>query len=149
MNNTLEERTQGEIFLEPTSNLEENYIYFSLHSGKKITRRQFREVPTPTIFMKQVEAMASAKKQNKGLIFENRTDARINDIWPDDKANEAFNKIDRNISGVDLEAEIQELTSHIPQLKNNQYSALAGKEGNEDNDTESTGVENDGEITGV
>ena len=41
--------------------------------------------------MKCVAEMALAEKQNKGLIFENRTGATINDILPDDKTNEAFN----------------------------------------------------------
>ena len=37
----------------------------------------------------------------------------------------------------------------MPQLNNNQYAALEGEEDDEDNDTESTGVENDGKIKGV
>ena len=37
----------------------------------------------------------------------------------------------------------------MPQLNNNQYASLAGKEYNEGNDNESIGVDNDGEITGV
>ena len=58
-------------------------------------------MPTPTIVMKQVAEIALAKKQNEGLIFENRTDATVNDILPDDKANKAFNKIYGNITGVE------------------------------------------------
>ena len=53
--------------------------------------------------MKRVTEMALAKKQNEELIFENLTGATVNDILPDDKANEAFNKIDGNITGVDWE----------------------------------------------
>ena len=71
-----------------------------LRSGKKITRRQFTEVPTPTIVMKLLAEMALDEKQNEGLIFENSTGATVNDILPDDEANEAFNKIDGNIVGV-------------------------------------------------
>ena len=64
-----------------------------------------------------------------------------------------FNEIDCNIVGVDWEVKIQDLESHMPQLNNNQYASLAGDEdGNkkghdQENDTESIGVENDGEIT--
>ena len=61
-------------------------------------------MPTPTIVMKRVAAMAKTEKQNEGLIFENRTGATLNDILPDDKANEAFDKIDGNITGVEWEA---------------------------------------------
>ena len=44
--------------------------------------------------------MALAKKWNKGLIFENHTGATVNNIFPDDEANEVFNKINGNITGV-------------------------------------------------
>ena len=70
-------------------------------------------------------------------------------MLPDDEANEVFNKIDGNITGVDWEAEIQELEAHMPQLNNNQYAALTGEEDDEDNATECTEVENDGKITEV
>ena len=55
--------------------------------------------------MKHVTAMAIAKKQNEGLIFKNRTGATVNNILSDDKANKVFDKLDRNITGVDWEAE--------------------------------------------
>ena len=74
------------------------------------------------------------------MIFENCTDANLNDILSDDKANEAFEKIDGNTTGVDWEAEIKELLVHVTQLNNNQYVALAGEEDDKDNDTESKGV---------
>ena len=56
--------------------------------------------------MKRVAAMALAEKQNKGLIFEKCTGARVNYILPDDEANKAFEKIDGNITVVDREAEM-------------------------------------------
>ena len=102
--NTLEERTQGAICLGPTDNLQGTYNFFSLRSGKNITCVQFIEVSTPMVVMKRVTAMDLAKKQNEGLIFENRTGATVNDILPDDKANEAFDEIDGNIAGVEWEA---------------------------------------------
>ena len=55
--------------------------------------------------MKRVVAMALAKKQNEGLIFENSIRSTVNDILPDDEANETFDKIDGNITGVEWEAE--------------------------------------------
>ena len=50
--------------------------------------------------MKRVAEMSLAEQQNEGLIFENRTGATVNDILPDDEANEAFDKIDGNITGL-------------------------------------------------
>ena len=121
---------------------------------EKNTRGQFTEVTTPTIVMKRVAAMALAEKQNEGLILENRTGAIVNDILPDDEANEAneaFDKLDKNITGVvwEAETEIQEPATHMPQINNNPYAELVGEEDNEGNDNKITGVDNDGEITGV
>ena len=101
MNNTLEKRTQGEICIGPTGNLQGTYNFFLLRSGNKITRIQFTEVPTPTVFMERVETMALSEKQYEGLVFGNRTSDTVNDILPDDEANEAFNEIYGNIAGVD------------------------------------------------
>ena len=64
----------------------------------------FTDFPTPMIVMERVAAMALAEKQKKRLIFENCTGATVNDILPDDKANEVFNKIVKKITGLDLEA---------------------------------------------
>ena len=147
--NTLEERTQRAICLGPTDNLQGTYNFFSLHYGKKITCVQFTEVPTPTIVIKQVASMALAEKQNKGQILKNCTGTAVNDILPDDEANEAFKEIDGNITGVDWEVEIKEPAAHIPQLNINQYVELSAKEDDEEHDTKSTGVENAGEITDV
>ena len=58
--NTLEERTQGGIFLGSTGNLQGTYNFFLLLSGGEIARGQFTEVPTLTIVMKQVTAMELA-----------------------------------------------------------------------------------------
>ena len=44
----------------------------------------------------------------------------------------------------EAEAEIKEPATHIPQINNNQDVALVDEEENEDNDNESTGVDNDG-----
>ena len=57
--------------------------------------------------MKRVAAMDLAKKQNEGLIFENRTRATVNNILLDDEVNEAFDKIDGNITGVEWEEEAE------------------------------------------
>ena len=58
--NTLEERTQGAICLGPTGNLQGTYNFFTLRSGRKFISGKFTEVPTLTIVMKRVAAMALA-----------------------------------------------------------------------------------------
>ena len=104
--------------------------------------------------MKRVAEVALSKKQNEGLIFENRAGVTVNDILPDDDANKEFKTIDGNFAGGDWEAEpmeqeIQETAFHILHINNNQHVELAENEDdeknedNQENDTESTGVEND------
>ena len=101
--------------------------------------------------MKRVAAIALAEKQNESLIVENRTGVTVNNILPYDETDEGFDKIERNITGVEweTEAETQETSTYTPQTFNNQYVALVEEEENEDNNNESTGVENNGEITEV
>ena len=41
-------------------------------------------------------------------MFENYAGVTVNNIFPDDEANEAFNEIDGNIAGVEWEAETLE-----------------------------------------
>ena len=75
--NMLEERTQGAILLGPTGNLQVTYNFFSLRSVNNITRRQFTEVPTPTIVMKRVAAMALAELHN---MYDHRTGQTRRDV---------------------------------------------------------------------
>ena len=88
-------------------------ISFSLCSGNRITSRQLIEVPTPTIVKKLVAEMYLAVKRKQGLIVENCTGATVNNILPDEKSNERFNKTNRNIIGVDWGAEPQKRKHNI------------------------------------
>ena len=51
--------------------------------------------------MKQLEAMPLSKNQSEGLFFDNCTGISVEDILPDDDANEVLRDIDRNIVGVE------------------------------------------------
>ena len=66
--NTLKERTLGAICLshrQPTGQL----CIILLRSGKRMIRRQFTEVPTPTIVVKRVAETALAKKRTKDVFL--------------------------------------------------------------------------------
>ena len=60
---------------------------FSCYALERNTFGQLTELPTPTVAMKRVAVMDLDEKQNKRLIFENRTGATVNDILSDDEAN--------------------------------------------------------------
>ena len=82
-------------------NVQGIYNFFSLRSGNRITSRQLIAVCTPTIVLNVVAAMDLSVKRNKGIIFEDRTGVTVNTIMQDEKSNELYYKIDRNIIGVD------------------------------------------------
>ena len=67
----MEEGTQGAICLKPTGNLQGTYHFLSLHTGRKITRSKFTEVPDLSIVVKRVTRMAIAEKKEVGLLLEN------------------------------------------------------------------------------
>jgi hypothetical protein len=86
--NTMDERTQPAICLGPTANFQGSYTFLSLRTGKRITRKQFTELPMPELVVKRVEAMALREKQNKTITFSDRSGNIINDVSdnPDDEA---------------------------------------------------------------
>ena len=63
---------QGNICLGPTGNLQGSYDFLSLHTGRKITRIQFTELPPTPHVTQPVIAMSMNEKQQKGLVFKDR-----------------------------------------------------------------------------
>ena len=55
--------------------------------------------------MKQLAVIALDEKQTEVLVFDNGVGVAVNNILLDNNINEAFEKIDRNIEGVEWEAE--------------------------------------------
>jgi hypothetical protein len=66
--NTMGARTQPAFCLGPTANFEGSYNFLSLQTGKRTTRKQFKELPMPSSIIKRVEAMATKEKQEKPLL---------------------------------------------------------------------------------
>jgi hypothetical protein len=64
---TMSERTQPAICLGPTANFQGSYKFLSLRTGKRITRKQLKELPMPDSIIKRVEAMAEREQQNKKI----------------------------------------------------------------------------------
>jgi hypothetical protein len=70
--NTMKERTRAAICLGPTANFQGNYKFLCLKTGRRITRKQFRELPMPTAVIEAVEALAERDKQDGNLEFTDR-----------------------------------------------------------------------------
>jgi hypothetical protein len=70
----------------------------SLRTGKRITRKQFTELPMPDSVIKRVEAMALKEKQDKTITFSDRSGNIINDVSdnPDNEAVEVAAGVNDN-----------------------------------------------------
>jgi hypothetical protein len=79
--NTMSERTQPEICLGPTANFQGSYKFISLRTGKRITRKQFKELPMPDSIIKRVEAMTEREQQDKTIAFSDCSGNEITNIY--------------------------------------------------------------------
>jgi len=70
--NSLNTRTVGAICLGPTGNLQGSYKFFSLRSGKLITRRAWTALPMPHEVIDRVNAIGMSQDQPKLLTFYDR-----------------------------------------------------------------------------
>jgi hypothetical protein len=82
--NTMVERTRGAICLGPTANFQGSYKFFCLDTGRRVTRKQFREVPMPASVVKRIAEFAERHQQAGELVFTDRNGI----IFPDETENE-------------------------------------------------------------
>jgi hypothetical protein len=76
---TMSQRTRGVICLGPMGNFQASYKMMCLTTGRKITRKQFQELPMPASFIQRIEAISNKEQQNKTLVFTDRNDNPIED----------------------------------------------------------------------
>jgi hypothetical protein len=70
--NTMKERRRAAIWLGPTAIFQGSYKFLCLKTGRRITRKQFRELPMPKSVIEAVEALAERDKQDGNLEFNDR-----------------------------------------------------------------------------
>jgi hypothetical protein len=99
--NTMVERTRGAICLGPTANFQGSYNFFCLDTGRRVTRKQFREVPIPASVVKRIAEFAERDQQAGELVFTDRNGI----IFPDETENElsgaGANENEATSTGVD------------------------------------------------
>jgi hypothetical protein len=78
--NTIVERTRGSICLGPTANFQGSCKFFCLDTGRRVTRKQFREVPMPASVIKRIAEFAERDQQAGELVFTERNGT----IFPDE-----------------------------------------------------------------
>jgi hypothetical protein len=101
--NTMDGRTHPAICLGPTANFQGSYKFLSLRTGKRITHKQFTELPMTDSVVKRVEAMALREKQEKTITFSDRSGNIINDVSdnPDDETVETVARVNDEDEGHD------------------------------------------------
>jgi hypothetical protein len=62
--NNMKERTRAAICLGPTTNFQGSYKFLCLKTGRRITSKQFKELPMPASVIKAVKALAERDKQD-------------------------------------------------------------------------------------
>jgi hypothetical protein len=77
--NTMAERTRGTICLGPTANFQGSYKILCLNTARRVTRKQFKELPMPTSVIKRIANIAEREKQGEDLIFTDRNGNAILD----------------------------------------------------------------------
>jgi hypothetical protein len=70
--NTMVERTRGTICLGTSADFQGSYNFLCVRTGRKITRKQFREVTMPTSVMKRVAAITLRDKRSGNMEFTDR-----------------------------------------------------------------------------
>jgi hypothetical protein len=92
--NTMVERTRGAICLGPSANFQGSYKLVCLRTGRKIIRKQFRELHMPASVINRFEAIALPNKRSGNTEFTDRNEIPIadddeNDNNPGDDLTEA------------------------------------------------------------
>jgi hypothetical protein len=83
--NTMAPRTRRIICLGPTGNFQGSYKMMCHKMGRKLTRKQFQELPMSDSIIKRIEAIAEKEKQEKIIVFSNRNEEPLQD---DDDTND-------------------------------------------------------------
>jgi len=125
-NNLMEARTSGTIAQRPSRNQQGGCCFLSLHTGKRILRNNWIELPMPNDIVDAMHRLAASSKQAGGITITNKNGNIITDN--DDEEDENAND-----------------DEPIPVINNDnvEYTSFIREEmGNEESDQAITRVEN-------
>jgi hypothetical protein len=82
--NSMATRTTGAIALRPTGNTQGSYLFYSLDTGRVLTRNQWTALPMPNEVIDHVQALARRDQANvAGLVFGDRHKNPLMDVSAD------------------------------------------------------------------
>ncbi len=70
--NTMEPRTRWAVCLGPTGNMQGNYKFLSLTTGKKVTQRKFTEMPMTDSIIRRINSLGKKEQCKSGPYFKNK-----------------------------------------------------------------------------
>ena len=94
--NIMDERSQGAIYLGPTTNLKRICKFISLRAGQIITMNQFTPLHMPKYVIKQVEDTFIKEYYDKYLIFTDRNGRTLEVCNDDVNTNDSTSGVDNN-----------------------------------------------------
>lgn len=101
--NGLAPRTTGALALRPIGNLQGGYLFYSLTTGRKLSRYAWTSLPMPAEVIRHIHYIARDEKANPGLAFLDRTyNLFPEDDHPDDPDDESWHPND-NASQNDID----------------------------------------------
>ncbi len=100
--------THAAVCLGPMGNLQGSYRFLCLETGKRITRRNFTELPMPQSVIDHVHHLTTINNSSNGLTFHNRTGQEFTHF--NDDANDAPLPLDVRSPFPDFPAELPSIT---------------------------------------
>jgi len=82
--NTMTPRTIGALALRPTGNIQGNFYFLSLSTGRVLNRQSATPLPMPNEVIERVHLLARRQKANPGLVFLDRDQQPFADDQPDE-----------------------------------------------------------------
>ena len=83
--NTMAPRTVGALALYPTGNTQGSFQFFSLSTGRVLSRNHATALPMPDDIIAQVHRIARRQKAHHGMVFKDRNRIIIDDDMTDDE----------------------------------------------------------------
>ena len=108
-NNSLRQRTSETIALWPTGNNQGGQYFLSLHSGKRINRYTWIELPMPNKVIAQVHQLATATEKYDGIMFMDMD----GNILSEQLTEETNNNITNNTDTGDMEINNNQLPKEM------------------------------------
>ena len=152
--NSMTRRTTGAIALRPSGNHQGGYHFFSLTTGRVITRHHFTPLPMPQDVIDRLDRLGRKARAPIGLVFKDRyatddddstyvpeVDASDDDSLPPGDDDDDWTPVGRSTAGVRSRSPAEDPPTATQ--NQNRYQALADDDDEDDTNDDDIDTEND------